>query len=260
MSESPLVTIITPSFNQAEYLEETIQSVLNQTYSNIEYMVIDGGSQDGTLEIIKKHEKKLARWISEKDKGQTDAINKGFALAKGQILGWINSDDTLLPNAVEEAVAYLQENPQVGLVYGDANYIDEHSQVIGKFPAAQTDLARLRRGYVHIPQQASFFRKCLWDQVSPLDDSFYFAMDYDLWTRLAAISELRYLPGCLWGNFRLHADAKTIAADDRCWPEMLRVHYREGGKWLSPIVLKYQIRKLAAPLIRRRRRRMFSGK
>ena len=254
---SPLVTIVTPSFNQAAYLEETIQSVLGQTYPNIEYILVDGASTDDTLQIIKRYEKKLSRWISELDKGQTDAINKGFALAKGEILGWINSDDTLLPNAVEEAVAFLTEYPQVGLVYGNANYIDGKSRVIGRFPARQTDLEKLRRGYVHIPQQASFFRKNLWDQVGPLDDSFFFAMDYDLWTRLAAVSELKYVQN-LWANFRLHADAKTIEADDRCWPEMLRVHYREGGSRFAPIVLKYQIRKLVAPLIRWRRKRLFS--
>jgi glycosyltransferase involved in cell wall biosynthesis len=259
MAEFPLVSIVTPSYNQADYLEETIQSVLGQTYPNIEYILIDGASQDGSLAIIQKYAGKLAHWVSEKDKGQTDAINKGFALAKGEILGWINSDDTLLPNAVEEAVRYLREYPQVGLVYGDTNYIDEKSRVIGKFPAAQTDLDKLRSGYVHIPQQASFFRKKLWDQVGPLDDSFFFAMDYDLWTRLAAVSEIQYVPQ-LWANFRLHADAKTIAADDRCWPEMLRVHYREGGSRFAPIVLKYQIRKIAAPLIRWRRQRMFTRK
>ena len=259
MAEKPLVSIITPSFNQAAYLEETIQSVLGQTYPRIEYILIDGASQDGSLEIIRKYEGKLAHWVSEKDKGQTDAINKGFARARGEFLGWLNSDDTLLPEAVEEAVAYLQEHSGVGLVYGDANYIDEKSRVIGKFPAAQTDLPKLRRGYVHIPQQASFFRKALWDRVGPLDDSFFFAMDYDLWTRLAALSELKYLPRT-WANFRLHADAKTIAADDRCWPEMLRVHYREGGSRFAPIVLKYQVRKLVAPLIRWRRQRMFSNR
>ena len=256
---TPLVTIVTPSFNQAAYLEETIRSVLGQIYPNIEYIVVDGASTDGTLEIIKQYEKKLTRWISEPDKGQTDAINKGFALAKGGILGWLNSDDTLLPNAVEEAVAFLTDHPQVGLVYGNAHYIDENSRVIGNFPAAQTNLAKLRSGYVHIPQQASFFRKKLWDQVGPLDDSFYFAMDYDLWTRLAAVSELKYIQK-LWANFRLHADAKTIAADDRCWPEMLRVHYREGGSRFAPIVLKHQIRKIAAPILRWRRQRMFTKK
>ena len=254
---APVVSIITPSYNQAGYMEETIQSVLGQTYPNIEYILIDGGSTDNSLDVIKKYAGKLAYWESVKDKGQTDAINKGFARASGEIIAWLNSDDTLEPQAVAEAVAFLTNHPEVGLVYGDANYIDEKGRVIGRFPAAQTDLAKLKRGYVHIPQQASFFRKSLWDQVGPLDDSFFFAMDYDLWTRLAALAELQYLPGCVWANFRLHADAKTIAADDRCWPEMLRVHYREGGSRFAPIVLKYQVRKLAAPIIRWRRKRMF---
>lgn len=246
MAEKPLVSIITPSFNQAAYLEETIQSVLGQTYPRIEYLLVDGGSQDGSLEIIRKYEGKLAHWVSEKDKGQTDAINKGFALARGEFLAWLNSDDTLLPEAVEEAVAYLQEHPEIGLVYGDANYIDEKSRVIGKFPAAQTDLPKLRRGYVHIPQQASFFRKALWDRVGPLDDSFFFAMDYDLWVRLAQKAPLSYTPKA-WAAFRLHDDAKSISADDRCWPEMLKVHYRDGGSRFAPIVAKYWVRKLVQP-------------
>lgn len=257
--ENPLVSIVTPSFNQADYLEETILSVLNQTYPNIEYIVIDGASTDGSREIIQKYEKQISCWVSETDKGQTDAINKGFTRARGLVLGWINSDDTLLPGAVQAAVAFLSTHADVGLVYGDANYIDEKSRIIGKFPAAQTDLARLQRGYVHIPQQAAFFRADLWRQVAPLDDSFYFAMDYDLWTRLAAISKIQYVPQ-VWANFRLHADAKTITADDRCWPEMLRVHYREGGSRFALIVLKHHLRRLAAPIIRWRRQRLFSQK
>jgi len=172
------------------------------------------------------------------------------------VLAWLNSDDTLLPNAIEEAVAFLSENPDTGMVYGDANYIDEKSKVIGKFPAAETDLPRLRRGCVHIPQQASFFRKSLWEIVGPMDPEFFFAMDYDLWVRLAERTELKYLPRT-WANFRLHADAKTISADDQCWPEMLKVHYRNGGSKFAPIVLKYYIRKLAAPLILWRRKRLF---
>lgn len=259
MKFAPLVTIVTPSFNQASFLEETINSVLNQTYPNIEYIIMDGGSSDSSLEIIKKYTSRIAHWVSEKDRGQTDAINKGFGIAKGEVLAWLNSDDTLLPYAIEEAVSYLSEHSESGMVYGDANYIDEKSKVIGKFPAAKTDLARLRRGYVHIPQQASFFRKSLWDQVGPLDPEFFFAMDYDLWVRLAEIAELNYLPRT-WANFRLHADAKTITADDQCWPEMLKVHYRDGGSKLAPIVLKYYLRKLAAPLIRWRRKRLFCQK
>lgn len=255
MTDQPLVSIITPSFNQARYLEATIQSVLSQNYLGIEYMVVDGGSNDGSVDVIKKYESKLAWWVSEKDTGQTDAINKGFARAKGEILAWINSDDTYEPGAVSAAVKYLQQHPEVGMVYGDCNFINESGHVIGKFGSAQTNYRLLRQGYVHIPQQTMFFRADLWRQVGPLDPSFYFAMDYDLWTRIAVRSEIRYLPQT-WANFRLHTSGKTIAADDRCWPEMIRVHYRDGGSFFSIIVAKYYIRRLIAPLWNWRRQRM----
>lgn len=244
----PTVSIVTPSFNQARYLEATIQSVLSQDYPRIEYLIVDGGSTDDSVDILKKYSNQLAWWVSEKDRGQTDAINKGFARTTGDILAWINSDDTYEPRAVGQAVKYLIEHPEVGMVYADCNYINEAGHVIGRFPAAQTDLQRLRSGYVHIPQQTMFFRTELWKQVGPLDPSFYFAMDYDLWTRLAARSRLKYLAGQTWANFRIHTSGKTIAADDRCWPEMLRVHYRDGGSFFAPIVAKYYIRKLVAPL------------
>ena len=241
--QKPLVSIITPSFNQAQFLEETIRSVLDQDYPNLEYWIIDGGSSDGSLEIIQRYAQRLAGWVSEPDRGQTDALNKGFGWARGEILAWLNSDDTYLPGAVSEAVQSLLQNPDVGMVYGDANLIDEHGQLLGSFPAAQTDYARLRRGYVHIPQQSAFFRASLWKQVGPLDPSFYFAMDYDLWVRLAKVSRLLYVPR-RWANFRLHAIGKSVISDDRCWPEMLRVHYREGGGWFSPLVFKAKLRPL----------------
>ncbi len=248
MTESPLVSIITPSFNQARYLEATIQSVLGQDYPHIEYIIVDGGSTDGSVDVIKKYQDKLAWWVSEKDKGQTDAINKGFNRATGEILAWINSDDTYNPGAISQAVKYLLENPEVGLVYADCNFIDEEDHIIGKFNSAQTDLRRLREGYVHIPQQTMFFRAKYWKELGPLDPSFYFAMDYDLWTRIAARAPLKYLTGKTWANFRLHTSGKTVAADDRCWPEMLRVHYRDGGNFFSVIVAKYYLRKIIGPL------------
>jgi glycosyltransferase involved in cell wall biosynthesis len=251
----PLVSIVTPSFNQAPYLEETIRSVLEQDYPYIEYIVVDGGSTDGSVSIIQKYAGKLAWWVSEIDKGQTDAINKGFGRANGQILAWINSDDTYEPRAVSTAVKYLQEHPEVGMVYADCNFIDEQGRVIGKFGAAQTDYKRLRQGYVHIPQQTMFFRAELWHAVGPLDPSFYFAMDYDLWVRIASRAAIKYLPWQTWANFRIHTSGKTIAADERCWPEMLRVHYRDGGSFFSVIVAKYYIRKLIAPLWNWRRRK-----
>jgi len=258
MEKKPLVSIITPSFNQARFLEETILSVFDQDYERIEYIIIDGASTDGSLEVIKKYKSRLAYWVSEPDRGQTDAINKGFSHATGEILAWLNSDDVYNPGAVSQAVEYLLGHPQVGMVYGDLDFIDENDKVIGRFNAAQTDLARLRRGYVHIPQPATFLRADLWKKVGPLDPSFYFAMDYDLWTRLAAVSEFKYIPGKPWAKFRLHFDGKTINADDRCWPEMLRVHYRDGGKFFSILVFKYWVRKLAAPFLNWKRRRLFN--
>lgn len=259
MSKYPLVSIVTPSFNQAEFLEETIKSVLRQDYPNIEYIIIDGGSTDGSVEIIKKYEHKLAWWVSEKDQGQTDAINKGFSRAEGEIFSWLNSDDVYYPYAVSRAVAFLQQNPDVGMVYGDATYIDSDGQVIGKFNAKQATYQRLRRGAVYIPQQSSFFRARWWRQVGPLDPTFYFAMDYDLWVRLAKVTELKHVPE-VWASFRLHDSAKSIAEDDRCWPEMLRVHHREGGSVLSLIYLRYFARRLLSPIVRWRRKRMFNQK
>jgi glycosyltransferase involved in cell wall biosynthesis len=249
------VSIVTPSYNQAAYIEATMRSVWQQDYPSIEYLIVDGGSTDGTPDILRRYADRLAWWVSERDQGQTDALNKGFARATGDILAWINSDDTYEPGAVAAAVDYLIQHPDVGMVYADTNFIDDHGRPIGRFPAAQTDYSRLRQGYVHIPQQATFFRAELWRQVAPLDPDFYFAMDYDLWVRLAKLAPFAYLPGRTWANFRLHSGAKTIAADDRCWPEMLKVHYRDGGSFFAPIVAKYYLRRLAAPLLRWRRER-----
>ncbi len=243
MPEAPLVSIVTPSFNQARYLEETICSVLQQDYPHIEYILVDGGSTDGSLEIIQRYADRLAWWVSEPDRGQTEAINKGFAHAHGEILAWLNSDDTYQPGTITEAVDFLQAHPETGMVYGDANLVDEAGNIIGRFPARQTDYHRLRQGFVHIPQQASFFRASLWRSVGPLDPTFYFAMDYDLWVRIARFAPLSYYPR-LWANFRLHGAGKSVVADDRCWPEMLRIHRRDGGSWFSRLVFKAKLRPL----------------
>ena len=249
MPDTPLVSIITPSFNQARYIEATMQSVLMQEYPRIEYLIVDGGSKDGTVDIIKKYEDKIAWWVSEKDKGQTDAINKGFARAAGDILAWINSDDTYnTPQAVAEAVDFLVANPEVAMVYADCNFIDEQGNVIGAFASRQTDYQKLRRGYVHIPQQTMFFRANYWKELGPLDPSFYFAMDYDLWVRIARQAPIRYLPGRTWANFRIHTSSKTNINDERGWKEMLRVHYRDNGSFFAPIVAKYYLRKMVGPL------------
>ena len=241
--DKPLVSIVTPSYNQDKFLEETICSVLGQDCPRLEYIIVDGGSTDGSKAIIQRYSDRLAWWVSEPDRGQTDAINKGFARARGEILAWLNSDDTYLPGAVSEAVAFLSSNPEIGMVYGDANLTDETGKVIGKFPARQTDYRRLMRGYVHVPQQSAFFRAHLWHQVGPLDPTFHDAMDYDLWVRLSQISPICYTPR-LWANFRLHGSSKTASPGNLCWPEMVIVHRRQGGSWLSLLRFKAAIRPL----------------
>lgn len=247
------VTVVTPSFNQAPFIEQTIRSVLDQDYPDLEYIVVDGGSTDGSLEIIRRYADRLAWWVSEPDGGQTDALNKGFRRATGEVLAWLNSDDVYRPGAVWEAAAYLDAHPEFGMVYGEADFIDTEGRVTGRFDARQADYVRLMRGAVYIPQQAAFFRRSLWEQVGPLDPAFYFAMDYDLWVRIARIARLQYLPGRTWAAFRLHASAKTIADDPRCWPEMLKVHRREGGGPVSLIHLRYLARRLLSPILRIRR-------
>jgi glycosyltransferase involved in cell wall biosynthesis len=249
MSDSaPLVSVVTPSFNQAKFLEETMISVLSQDYPHIEYIVIDGGSTDGTLEIIERHAARLAHWISEPDRGQADAINSGFAAASGEILAWLNSDDTYNPGAVSEAVAFLRSNPDVGMVYGNAYYIDQAGVRIGRYPARQTDYEGLRRGINTVCQQSMFFRTSLWKEVGPLDPSFYYAMDYDLWVRLAAAAPIVFQDR-YWANFRLHPDSKSLTAAYRCWPEIMKVHFRDGGSVFSVIYAKYLLRRLLEPVM-----------
>src|SRR5512140_3619970 len=169
LSPNPKVSIIMPSYNQGQFLEASIASVLAQSYPNIEFIAVDGGSKDNSVEILKRYEQRFAWSVSEKDKGHADALNKGFSHATGEILAWLNSDDVYFPTAVAEAVALLQQHPEVGMVYGDADLIDNSSVTIGKFAARQTDYARMLRGSVHIPQAATFFRADIWQQVGPLD-------------------------------------------------------------------------------------------
>jgi glycosyltransferase involved in cell wall biosynthesis len=239
----PRVSIITPSFNQGQFLEESIRSVLEQDYPDIEYIIVDGGSTDNSVEIIQKYQDRLSWWVSEKDKGHADALNKGFSHATGEILAWLNSDDIYFPNAISEAVSVLKSHPDVGMVYGDADLIDDSGLSAGQFGSKQTDYHQMLRGSVHIPQATTFFRADLWRQVGPLDLSLFYSFDYDLWVRLAKLSQLLYVPK-RWAKFRIHSAGKTIINDDRCYPDMLRVLEREGGSWFSWLRLRMIVRKV----------------
>jgi len=239
----PKVSIITPSYNQGQFLEASIRSVLEQDYPNIEYIVVDGGSKDNSVEIIKKYQDRLAWWVSEKDKGHADALNKGFSHATGQIQAWLNSDDIYFPHAVSEAVDILKNRSKVGMVYGEADLIDESGARVGQFASKQTSYRQMLRGSVHIPQATTFFRADIWRQVGTLNLSLFFGFDYDLWVRIAKVSQVLYVPKS-WAKFRIHGAGKTIINDDRCYPDMLRVLEREGGSWFSLLRLRMITRKL----------------
>jgi len=205
-----LVSIVTPSYNQAKYLEKTILSVLKQDYRYIEYIVIDGGSTDGSEEIIKKHIDKLAYWISEKDKGQADAINKGLARATGEIFAWLNSDDYYLnERVVSEAVKVFRENPEVVLVYGDMLAVDENGKTFNTLSYKQLTLEDLLCFQI-IGQPAVFMRRSALEQTNGLDSTFHFLLDHLLWIQLAKYGKLLHV-NQIWSAARYHAEAKNRA-------------------------------------------------
>jgi GT2 family glycosyltransferase len=205
----PLVSIVTPSYNQAAYLEKTIQSVLTQDYPRIEYLIVDGGSSDGSLDIIKRYANRLSYWISERDEGQTHAINKGFQRATGSILAWLNSDDTYLPGAVRQAVDALVAHPEHDLVYSNCDYVDADGRVLQTIIAWEFVRRRILSGIPLVLQPASFFRRRALDQVGPLEESLRYLMDHDLYVRMV-IAGLTFLRvGDVWAQFRWHASSKT---------------------------------------------------
>jgi glycosyltransferase involved in cell wall biosynthesis len=184
MVDWPKVSVITPSYNQARFLEETILSVLTQDYPNIEYIIIDGGSTDGSVEIIRKYANRLAYWVSEPDDGQSDAINKGLQHATGEIWAWMNSDDLYLPGAIQQAVEYLRAEPEVGVVYGDCSLIGANGEQLGGPPAQDFDLYT----YVlhcnnYIPSGSTFIRSQVLRQIGNMDVDFHMIMDMDYWIR-----------------------------------------------------------------------------
>jgi glycosyltransferase involved in cell wall biosynthesis len=209
MLNQPLVTIVTPSYNQAAFLEQTIQSVLDQDYPNLEYIIVDGASSDGSQEIIKKYEHRLAWWVSEPDHGQAEAINKGLARANGEIVAWLNSDDYYLPGAIAAAVLALNSAPETGLVYGDVLAVDGNSEIINTLRYKDWKLIDLMCFNI-IGQPAVFFRKELFERAGQLDIHYHCMLDHQLWLRMAGLAPIHYVPE-LWAAARFHAAAKNIA-------------------------------------------------
>lgn len=215
----PLVSVITPSYQQGQFIQQTIDSVLSQTYRHLEYIVMDGGSQDGTLDVLKRYNDPRMTWVSEKDGGQTNAINKGLRWAKGEIVTWINSDDMLTPDAVAFAVDYLQKHPNSSGIYGDCVYHDAQGKVVGYGYSAPFDLKVLR-----INQPGLFWRYGVTQTIGELDESLNYAMDTEYWWRIACAGfQLEYVPG-VRAVYRLHGASKTVSQEDGFLQDLKRIY------------------------------------
>jgi glycosyltransferase involved in cell wall biosynthesis len=204
----PRISVVTPSFNQAQFLEQTIRSVLEQDYPNIEYIVIDGGSADGSVEIIRRYADRLAYWVSERDNGQAHAINKGFERATGDILCWINSDDYFLPGVFRQIAVSFAKDESVSLLYGQCLMFDadrgwsELRQPVSPFDPA------LFRTTMFLDQPSSFWTRDLWLKVGPLDETLHYAFDWDWFIRAAECGSFKHIP-LPASAYRIHHNHKT---------------------------------------------------
>lgn len=249
--ETPLVSIVTPSLNQGRFIRDTIESVLSQDYPRLEYLVMDGGSTDETLDILRGYGNRIT-WRSAPDQGQADAVNQGFRLAKGEILGWLNSDDTYQPGAVKAVVAHLTAHSETAVVYGDAYYIDDHNHVIGIYPTEDFNLDRLAQACL-ICQPTAFFRRSAIEAVGGLDATLQYCMDYDLWIRLGRRLRLERIPRFV-ANTRHYPQTKTWSQRDRLFAEIYKVAQREFGS-ISPhwrlCYAYYRVKGLSWPFAKR---------
>lgn len=204
----PRISIITPSYNQAAFLEETIVSILSQGYPSLEYIVMDGGSTDCSVEIIRKHADRISFWVSEQDAGQADAIRKGFSRATGEVFGWLNSDDTLAPGTLRRVGEFFAAHPDVDITYGNMRIVDPSGRrLYTAYPLL--DLRILVYENRFIPQQAMFWRRELYERVGGVNPELRFAMDFELTVRfLRAGARVAKIHKSL-ANFRFHPDAKS---------------------------------------------------
>jgi glycosyltransferase involved in cell wall biosynthesis len=219
----PKISIITPSYNQALFIEETIRSVLLQGYPNLEYIVIDGGSRDGSVDIIRKYAQRLTYWVSEPDRGQSHAITKGFARASGEIVAWLNSDDIYLAGALAQVGRAFMDHSNAGLIFGRCRIIDEHSRRIGDVAAvAEFDLAAHLRDN-QVPQPAAFARREVLKKVGLLRTDLNFTMDFELWIRIALDFPVVVLSE-FWAAFRIHSKQKTFVGSRQWTNEVIQIY------------------------------------
>lgn len=233
MIRSPRITIITPSFNQGRFLDRTIESVLSQGYENLEYLVIDGGSTDGSIDIIKRYHNRLHDWVSEPDGGQADAIAKGFARSTGEIMGWLNSDDLLLPGALATVAQTFSRSRDIQMTYGDIVVVNEWNQMQRICTQTPARFETLFYGGQIINQEAVFWTRDLFNRAGGLNRQLQYALDYDLWTRMSRLTAPHYIPRIL-AAFRQHPAQKTRHMDryqheKRLVQDQLRIRLGESA-------------------------------
>lgn len=224
--EFPLVSIVTPSYNQGEFIKETIESVLNQDYPNIEYLVMDGGSNDNTVEILKSYGERI-QWVSEKDAGQADAVNKGIRRAKGQIIGWLNSDDTYLDGAVTKIVDYLKAHPDTDMVYGEGYYTDKEGHITERYLTEKYNRGRLAEQCI-VCQPTVFFTKEIVEKIGMLDIEHQLSMDYELWMRMAKHGKVAYIPDYI-ATSRMYEENKTLSRRKEVYEETCKAVKKHYG-------------------------------
>jgi glycosyltransferase involved in cell wall biosynthesis len=225
MATLPRLSVIVPSYNQAEFLGRTLESIVSQGYPDLELIVMDGGSTDGSLEIIERYRDRIAHVSSGPDGGQSAAIAEGFARATGEFISWLNSDDTYEPGALLAIGTFLRDHPEVRFVYGDMNLIDAEDRLIAHKRSIRFNLGVMRYAFLTVPQMSAFWSRALYQEVGGVDGSLRFCMDYDLFLKLAT----RHAPvrvNRTIGNFRIHGTSKTSTLEDVRQREDRLIHER----------------------------------
>ena len=234
------ISVITPSFNQGAFIDRTIQSALSQNITDLEYWIIDGESTDETVSILEKYKtQQKLNFISEKDHGQAEAVNKGLKRATGDIIGWLNSDDIYYPETLEIVLDFFEKNPKANIMYGKAVHIDAHNKILNTYPTCAFDISFLKEKCI-LCQPAVFFRRTILKKYGFLDENLHFCLDYEFWLRLALQGELfYYCDHAVFAGSRLHGNCKTVKYRLKAYLEAMHMLKQKLGSVPESWLLRY---------------------